>query len=70
MTTLQERLAEYMRTKMAMPDAATDQEQNWIAGHMFTFASLERMRANLDAGGREERLKALLASADDDNGGK
>lgn len=29
----------YMAESMAMPDSDSDQEQNWIAGHMATFAS-------------------------------
>jgi hypothetical protein len=29
---------QYMAEEMAMPDIETDQEQNWIAGHLFTFA--------------------------------
>lgn len=35
---------EYMAKSMAMPDALLDQKQNWIAGHMFTFAYQERAR--------------------------
>jgi hypothetical protein len=36
--TLGEAVAHYMADMMAMPDSATDQEQNWIAGHMTEFA--------------------------------
>lgn len=32
-------VAAYMRDSMAMPDSATDQEQNWMAGHMARFAT-------------------------------
>ena len=32
-------VARYMREQMAMSDADSDQEQNWIAGHMVTFAA-------------------------------
>jgi hypothetical protein len=35
---LAQKVAAYMRNEMAMPDFEFDQEQNWIAGHLFTFA--------------------------------
>jgi hypothetical protein len=38
LSTLGTRAVAYMAECMAMPDAMTDQEQNWIAGHLHTFA--------------------------------
>lgn len=49
---LHERVVTYMRERMAMPDVETDQEQNWIAGHLFTFAS-ELLAALQEARGHE-----------------
>ena len=47
----------YMHDSMAMPDYGTDQEQNWILGHLITFAHeaiaaaihAERAQADADA---------------------
>lgn len=35
------RAAAYMASDMAMPDPVADQEQNWILGHLVTFATRE-----------------------------
>lgn len=37
MKTIGELAVAYMRDQMAMPDATSDQEQNWILGHLVTF---------------------------------
>lgn len=47
MTYLHELLRIYMAEKMAMASIDSDQEQNWIAGHMSTFT-----QGVLDASGR------------------
>lgn len=37
LSALTQEIETYMRESMAMPDSYTDQEQNWLLGHMVTF---------------------------------
>jgi Mg2+ and Co2+ transporter CorA len=58
-----EALQAYMRDCMSMPDSETDQEQNWIAGHMLTFTSSIALQAT----GRAETPQEPVAEGRDES---
>ena len=68
MRDLSARVTRYMRDHMAMPDAETDQEQNWLAGHLRTFLDLaltaEREACAAIARAEAERCAERMATAD------
>lgn len=46
--TIQKQAIAYMHSRMGMPETSTDQEQNWILGHLVTFAmSISRSRKSI-----------------------
>lgn len=61
-----DRVIAYMRDKMAMPHAFdgidTDQQQNWIAGHMHAFAAAEVARVRTAQAGPLLRAKEAAAA--------
>lgn len=62
-----DRVIAYMRDKMAMPHAFdgidTDQQQNWIAGHMHAFATAEVARVRKAIKAPLDRIEAHLPSS-------
>lgn len=64
---LHEKVIEYMAENMGMQNWHDDQEQNWICGHLFAFASAlltVREPAPSNDVSREELLKALRAASE------
>jgi hypothetical protein len=56
----------YMREQMAMPDVTENQEQNWIFGHMVTFALRHLATAQAETPHKEwavERIKDMAENA-------